>query len=104
MTAAADEGVPLAGKYLRENDKKAGGLKNSTQFMWFGDGNTVWHKETPNSEITWALMNKMDASGDGFWPFPRFIFQSLSFFTQILSVSALCFLVLFSNDLQPVGR
>lgn len=46
--------------------------------MWFGDGNAVWHKETPNFEITRALMNKTDARGEDSWPFPPFsIFFSL---------------------------
>lgn len=69
--------------------------------MWFGDGNTVWHKETHNSKITWVPMNKINAHGEDFW-----LFFSLSFFHMFYSDSVCLssvFLVLFSCELQPVG-
>lgn len=34
--------------------------------MWFGDGNTVWQRETRNSEIAPVVMK---SCGEKLWPF-----------------------------------
>lgn len=69
--------------------------------MWFGDGNTVWHRETHNSEITWAPMNKMDGRREDFWPFLRFSDISSSLYSNSLSSVFLVFF--FSCELQSIG-
>lgn len=43
-----------------------GGKQKILQFMWFGDGNTVWQRETRNSEIAPVVMK---SCGENLWPF-----------------------------------
>lgn len=63
---------------IRKQRKEEGEKKKSGQFMRFGDGNTVWHKETHNSQITLVLMNKMDARGEKIFGAISFTFFSIS--------------------------
>lgn len=64
--------------------------KTSRQFMWFNDGNAMWHKETHNSEITRTRrMLVMEIFGLLFFFFWGGLFQSPSRFTQTLSSGCL---------------